>query len=682
MPRPAHASWPLNTVARRALRYALLVALLAPASPAWSQAPTDSPRETALAQLADAATLVVRGRVHGVEARAANRAVYTYATVAVDEVLKGAGDMASGTTLVVKTLGGAADGLVLHVADAPTFSVGDEAILFLAPRPGDGSLYPVGLSTGVWPVSIDLTGGGPQAGHDEWRGPFDTAFRDRVARSLPALAPYTLVPAEWAPYSQPSYVLLTTDWGGPARWHQADDGRAVTVNFQTGGSTAAIDGALALWNGSGSVLALRRGADGPAPLDRVCAGFTGSGTIELSWGGPCEEIAPTDTATVGIGGGYITPGRPKTVGTTVFADFVQGIAILNPNRPNAASANCTVEAVAHLLGHAFGLGHSDVATAIMAAVPRGSCTTAPPSLDADDRDGIRAIYADIASGPSRPDAPTAISSSTLLSTVALQWTPAVTGGPAYSYSLEAAGSPGGPNFLNPPFTTTGRALTVAGVPPGTYYVRVRASNPLGTSGVSPETQVVVGPCTVPSAPTAFSATVDGLNVAFTWSPPTSGLTQFYRLSAGFASGRADAAVLDGLTATSYSTVAPAGSYFVRVTAVNVCGDGPPTPDTLVQLRSCSAAPNAPTNVRATSSGGVVTLAWDAPVAGDRPARYRIRAGLSPTDLGLLGSGVVTSDSRPVLTASAGAGTYYVQVISTNTCGDSAPSATTPVTVTP
>jgi len=647
-----------------------------------ARAQADVPRDDALARLTASSTLVIRGRVQGVEASVHNRVVYTYSTVAVDEVLKGAHGMGATPSLVVKTLGGSADGLVLHVADSPALSSGDEAVLFLAPRPGDGTLYPIGLSAGVWPVRLDLTGRGHQVGHGAWQGPLDEAFRSRIAALPPTDAPYTVMPPEWPPAVHSSYALLPEASGGPARWHQADDGRPVVVNFQTGASTAVIDGAMALWNAAGSVLSLRRGSDGLAPLDRVCAGFTGSGTVELSWDGLCEEIAPTDTVTVGIGGGYMTPGRLKTVGTTAYADFVQGIAILNPNRPNAGMFGCNVEAVAHLLGHAFGLGHSAVATSIMAAVPRGSCASGIPKLAADDREGIRAIYADIASGDTRPDAPTAISNTTLLNTVVLQWTPAITGGPAHSDALEAAERPGGPNILTPPVTTTERSLTVQGVPQGTYYVRVHADNPLGTSGVSPETEVVVGPCTLPSAPTGFAATVDGLRVAFTWSAPASGVTQSYRLSAGTAPGTSDAAVLSGLTDTSFHTGAPAGSYYVRVAAVNSCGAGPSTPDALVQLRSCTAAPNPPTGVRATSSGGTVILTWDAPVAGERPARYRIRAGWSPTDLSLLGDRIVTSDNRPSLTASAGAGTYYVQVISTNSCGDSAPSPATPITVTP
>ena len=669
----------LDGVPALRLTCAVCAFILGAMHPAVAQQASTERRDGMLDRMAASSTLVIRGRVDATESRAHDGTIYTYATVAVTEVLKGPDSI---ETLVVKTLGGATDALVLHVPDAPRFGPGDEAVMFLAPRPRDGTLYPVALAQGIWPVSVDLAGRGSQAGRGDWLGPFDASFRERVARSAPATAPYVLTPPEWPPASQATYALLTTTTGGPARWHQADDGYPVVVNFQTGASTSALDGAMALWNASGSVLTLVRGGDGPSPLDRRCAAFSGSGTVELTWSGPCDEIAATDTTTVGIGGGYFTPGRLKTIGTTTFEGFVQGVAILNPNRPNASSGGCTLDAVAHLLGHAIGLGHSDVPGAVMAATPRASCTSGTPSLDADDIAGIRAVYADIASGPAPPHAPTAITSSAVLNAVTLQWTPAATGGAVQTYKLEAASSPGGPNFLNPPFTTTSSSLQVSGVPEGRYFVRVRASNPWGDSGVSPETQVVVGPCTVPSAPSGLTGTVNGRTVSFTWTAPTQGLIQSYQLSAGFSSGQSDVAILPGLTSTSFSTDAPDGTYFVRVAAVNVCGIGPATPDTRVQVRSCSAAPDPPTNVRATSGGGLVTLTWEAPVAGDRPSRYRIRAGLSPNDLSLLGSGVLTGDSRPTLTASAGPGTYYVQVISTNLCGDSTPAATVAITVTP
>ncbi len=66
-------------------------------------------------------------------------------------------------------------------------------------------------------------------------------------------------------------------------------------------------------------------------------------------------------------------------------------------------------------------------------------------------------------------------------------------GSATSYILEAGTAPGLSNITT--FNTGSAATTfvVPGVPPSTYYVRLRAANALGASPVSNEVVVVVSP---------------------------------------------------------------------------------------------------------------------------------------------------------------------------------------------
>ena len=74
-------------------------------------------------------------------------------------------------------------------------------------------------------------------------------------------------------------------------------------------------------------------------------------------------------------------------------------------------------------------------------------------------------------------------------TVTFSWTPGAGGGAPTSYLLMAAVTPGGPAIASVPVSGTG--LSVPGVPPGTYYVRVSGVNSVGAGPASNAVTVVV-----------------------------------------------------------------------------------------------------------------------------------------------------------------------------------------------
>jgi hypothetical protein len=156
-------------------------------------------------------------------------------------------------------------------------------------------------------------------------------------------------------------------------------------------------------------------------------------------------------------------------------------------------------------------------------------------------------------------------------TVTLSWT-APAAGVATSYAIEASSSAGGPaNLANFP---TGNALTTyvaQGVPPGIYFVRVRALDASGPSAPSNEVQVIVGSssggtATCPSSPRSLNVTFQNGTVTMSWQPPATGVPSSYFIQAGSAAGLANLASFDTGNAalTFVASGVPAGTYYIRV----------------------------------------------------------------------------------------------------------------------
>ena len=114
--------------------------------------------------------------------------------------------------------------------------------------------------------------------------------------------------------------------------------------------------------------------------------------------------------------------------------------------------------------------------------------------------------------------------------------------------------------------------SVPNVPPGTYYARMHAVGPGGTSGPSNEVQIVVsaGGCITPALP-VVQAQVSGSTVGISWSAVPGAVG--YQLSVSTAPGGAPAysqAFPASQTSISQGGVPP-GTYYARVLAANACG---------------------------------------------------------------------------------------------------------------
>ncbi|MDH4063239.1 MAG: fibronectin type III domain-containing protein, partial [Acidobacteriota bacterium] len=156
--------------------------------------------------------------------------------------------------------------------------------------------------------------------------------------------------------------------------------------------------------------------------------------------------------------------------------------------------------------------------------------------------------------------------------VALSWAAGSGGGAPLGVLLEAGTASGAADLGAIPLPLSTQ-LTVPGVTPGVYFVRVYAVNGSGRSRPSNEVRIEMpggGGCTTPASP-SLTASVSGRTVSFAWTA-VAGIAS-YRLEVS--TGPSGPIVLSQPFAPATTTVsypnAPAGTYYARVVAVSGCG---------------------------------------------------------------------------------------------------------------
>ncbi len=182
----------------------------------------------------------------------------------------------------------------------------------------------------------------------------------------------------------------------------------------------------------------------------------------------------------------------------------------------------------------------------------------------------------IVGGPEAPTAPSSFSAAWQGTVVTLSWAASLG---ASSYVIEAGSAPGAADITA---INVGAATSYAvDVPPGTYYVRVRAANAVGVS--PPSNEVMLQGRGAPNAPTNFRSSGTGSTVTLRWNASTgTSAPTSYVIEAGSAPGLANLAVLDVGNVTTFTTTAPPGTYYVRLRAINARGASPPSTEIVVR----------------------------------------------------------------------------------------------------
>lgn len=182
-----------------------------------------------------------------------------------------------------------------------------------------------------------------------------------------------------------------------------------------------------------------------------------------------------------------------------------------------------------------------------------------------------------AAGMNRPGRPRNTAATLSLGRLSLTWDPPAPLGAIDTYVLEIGTATGTSNIAVLPLGIA-TSFSYDGVPPGYYFLRVRAANAAGPSDPSTEVLVVAGSVPSPPGPPNLQpAVVTGTTVNLSWVAPQTGRAPLqYRLQVG--SGRGLTDIGEFTTAIATTTVGfspvPPGRYYVRVRGVNAEGPGP------------------------------------------------------------------------------------------------------------
>ena len=216
------------------------------------------------------------------------------------------------------------------------------------------------------------------------------------------------------------------------------------------------------------------------------------------------------------------------------------------------------------------------------------------------------------------------------------------------------------------------------MPPGSYFVRVRAVNLNGTSGPSAEASLTVSGgatcATPPPPPTGYSAQTGGLLAALSWSV-SPGATGYF-LEAGSAPGLANLVATGVGNVTAFAATAPAGTYYTRLRALNACGASGPSVEVPITL-GCSPGAVVPSGLTVAQSAAAVLFSWLPPLGA---VSYQMQVGTAPGMTNVANVNVGGGTSLAVSLAGVPSGIYYVRVAAVSACGVGAPSNEVAVSV--
>jgi len=336
-----------------------------------------------------------------------------------------------------------------------------------------------------------------------------------------------------------------------------------------------------LQNGNTAVVTWQTANAVSATINGVTVGLSGTQSVPVSATTTFTLVASNSAGATVTRSATVIWSPPPTgapAAPTNMATSVGGSRVSFSWAPPAAGASpltylidVGIQGSAQLLVSGYSVGN---VLAVAADLPKGNYTTRVRAANAAGVSG----YSNLVSFKVGRKLATPGSFSVQWSgtTAVLSWTAPVADGPvedvATTYVLEAGTAPGASNVAQVNLGNVTRFS--APIPSGTYYVRVRAANAYGDSDPTPDIALVAPGA--PAAPTTLVASRSNGIVNLRWNAPAGPAPTGYVLEAGSAPGLSDIVVVPLGPATTFSAPAPAGTYYLRVRAVNGRGAGLPS----------------------------------------------------------------------------------------------------------
>ena len=238
------------------------------------------------------------------------------------------------------------------------------------------------------------------------------------------------------------------------------------------------------------------------------------------------------------------------------------------------------------------------------------------------------------------------------------------------YNIYEGTSPGGETLLQSTGTTA-TTFTSTGLTNGTtYYFRITAVTLAGEGPFSNE--VSATPATVAGAPTTLTATASDAEVDLSWTSPANNggdPVTGYNIYQGTSSAADTILTSTSTTATTFTSTGLTNgtTYYFRITAVTLAGEGPFSNE--VSATPATVA-GAPTTLTATASDAEVDLSWTTPAnnGGDPVTGYNIYQGTSSGAETILTSTSTTATTFTSTGLTNGT-TYYFKITAVTLAGE-------------